>query len=415
MTTPKRAVACSVGAAGLVALAIGIVGTAQTAHAEEPQPPRLPRAIAVGSTSGPSPHAGVDLGRTNRARDRLPIGGMRLAWTAPGSDTGLALVTNSNIVLTGADLLGYDLQGKKLWGMGTEWQPVGVAGLLADGTVVALQPNGSVDGVREGVLKFRRLASGPVREEQRGTGVLPLADGGFLAHWGDMLIWYDGEGRVRDSVRSVVAYRFGSPMVVLGGAAYGATLGGAVYRVREAADPAWVGAFGGAVESIAAFGADSLVGVVAADRVVALSTTSGAVTVLGRAESGERLGPALATTRGRVCTTARQAAQVSVVCFEKDKPGAVLRAPVDTLPVVMSDAGTLVPFDTPALLIDDAFTVAYSSGRGSVVVRADGRLVPLVPWLCAGGGRSYIAPAGPGAVITSCGREMRKFTGDFGP
>ncbi len=406
--------------AAVASIATGAALVRSVAFADDAPGTRIPRVLTVGLATGPSPHDDVDLGRTRRAKDRLPTSKLKLDWTANVGEEATLLVTKDAIVAVHQDTLAFDMQGRRLWAHGGGGSPLGAPAILADGTVVVLHTDGSVagDGSGDSTRSFHASLVTPAKEETRGAGVLPLADGGFFVHWGDTLAWFDGEGRPRDTVHASVAYRFVSTVAVVGGAAYTSTAGGAVYRIKEPAEPAFVGSFGGTVGRVVAFGADALVAVVGGERIVSMSLAGGSLNVLGRVEVGERMDGALATARGRVCGAAVLGTQVYVECFEAGKPAAVVRAAVDTMPVVPVDAGAgamiSAAMERRALIIDDSWTVAYVSPRGPVLVKDGGAALRVGPWYCSG--RSpEIVPAGAGSFLTLCGREMRKYTGEFSP
>ncbi len=400
--------------------------------------------VLVGPPRGRSVAAGVDAQRSNASPTPLPTGSLRVAWTrqfrTPPEPPVVEL--DGAIVVVGdhGDTVVLNPDGTDRHHLQLGPGPMGAPALLTDGTVVVVNGDGEVLGVRSDVVVFRtravepvllggnafagdparirlprvrpRVPTPPPRESMpTPPSVLPLADGGFAVAADRALVSFDADGGVRTRMPSPVAV--GSPLVALRDAAafvsegqvFAWDLRGNVTRTPASFE-------GSVVLSLAALDERRLVAVVDGSRVVAVDVVNGEASVRATSPGGGFTG-ALAVARGVVYVQEATVSGTRVVAIATDGALTTLQPLLTTrgtLPAL--DGGASLPVRT-ALLADPSGSLAYGTTDGHLGVTTPGAKVELgflpcgVPAPSPHGGASAAAftalvPAGPKAFVVAC-------------
>jgi hypothetical protein len=366
-----------------------------------------PTTVVVGSPRGYAPGERVDARRRGQSSVELPSEPKEL-WRrelAGGLELPPLVDHQGEIVaaLVSPDVVRLDKDGKQLWRVQLGSLPAIVPPVLtSDGSTALLSGDGTLWSVSAGgavrfstdlMMRTRRAAAAPLA---RANGSVVVAGDTDLA-----VVGADGVVRARATlpnraVGGLIGWRRGVLAV---------TQDGVVYHWKSPKAPRKLGELGGPVTGgVVLTNARTVVGVIEADRVVALDLLSGNVTLVISAETAiaELEGPTTLDPRGELLVTSAYGE-----LFGIDPHGAVARrVALEPLPTLSGDAGAplfrrMDARPSPPLIVDAKGRVAFMRNSGKLgLVVSDDAVIEVTLRLCA---RPHaVLPAGPKRIIAAC-------------
>jgi hypothetical protein len=368
-----------------------------------------PTTVVVGSPRGFAPSERIDPRRRGQSSVELPSDPKEL-WRrelAGGLELPPLVDDQGEIIaaLVSPDVVRLDKDGKQLWRVQLGSMPAIVppvltsdgstAILCGDGTLWSVSAGGAIRYSIDLTMRTRRASAAPLA---RANGSLVVAGDTELA-----VIGPDGSVRARAelpnrAVGGLIGWRRGVLAV---------TQDGVVFHWKPPREPRELGELGGPVTGgIVLTNARTVVGVVEADRVMALDLQSGNSTLVISAETAmaELEGPTTLDPRGELLVTS-----VYGELFALDPHGAVARrVALEPLPITSGDGGAPQPLfrrmdvrPSPPLVVDAKGRVAFMRNSGKLgMVLSDDAVIEVTPRLCA---RPHaVLPAGPRRILAAC-------------
>ena len=360
---PARALAWSLGLAGLGALSGGVVSAHDANRVQ---------AVAVGRGAALAACEGLNSGNTSLAAIRLPASPeIRFRTRVPGGiGQPPASDEAGNLIVAHGEprLSKLDVHGRSLWSQRLPSEASCSPTLLSDGSIALATHDADVLIFNpDGSLEHKRAL--PLSEPHRRAFCMPTASGGMLVASGADLLQLDANGEIQRQTR---AHGSVTAIAESGGQLLAVAENGAVDLARATGDFELVGNLGGTAPEGGAVQNGRVLAVVDGHRLVSLDLSTGqtrtlitdpALTLSGPPALFETQGTALIADGGFVSLRARDGAEsvrVSVAAASQafDPAARALRA---------------------ALLITDRAggVAAVRSTSDALLLRADGTALRL--------------------------------------